>query len=114
VQLQKKSATQSAGSWAWIWVDWGQEVKTPQGEYLQEWAFPVVFFVISARARGDLPRSEVRETDSELTFVSFSFKRNGFASFATKRRKMTCLNRFILFYLPLTGNKATDFIIGRL
>jgi hypothetical protein len=30
--------------------------------------------------------SEVKETDSELTFVSFSYKRNGFASFATKRR----------------------------
>jgi len=43
--------------------------------------------------------SEVKETDEELTFVSFSYKRNGSASFATKRRKITYLNRFILFSL---------------
>jgi len=30
--------------------------------------------------------SEVKETNADLTFVSFGYKRNGFASFATKRR----------------------------
>jgi len=43
--------------------------------------------------------SEVKETDSELIFVSFDYKRNGFASFATKRRIITYLNRFILFLI---------------
>jgi hypothetical protein len=43
--------------------------------------------------------SEVKETDAELTFVSFSYKRNGFASFAIKRRKITYLTRFILFFI---------------
>jgi len=43
--------------------------------------------------------SEVKETNAELTFVSFSYKRNGFASFATKRRKITYLTRFILFFI---------------
>jgi len=32
-----------------------------------------------------------------INFCSFSYKRNGFASFATKRRKITYLTRFILF-----------------
>jgi len=43
--------------------------------------------------------SEVKEKNSELTFVFFSYKRNGFASFATKRRKITYLTRFILFFI---------------
>jgi len=43
--------------------------------------------------------SGVKETDSELIFVSFDYKRNGFASFATKRRKITYLTRFILFFI---------------
>jgi len=50
---------------------------------------------LRALRAGDLPGSEVKETDSELTFVSFSYKRNGFASFATKRRKMTYLTWII-------------------
>jgi len=66
---------------------------------------PLIQLACGQAESGNLVRSEVIETDSELTFVSFSFKRNGFASFATKRRKMTYLNRFILFSL---GNKNLE------
>jgi hypothetical protein len=48
---------------------------------------------------GDLPGSEVKETNAELTFVSFSYKRNGFASFATKRRIITYLTWIILSFI---------------
>jgi len=50
---------------------------------------------LRALRAGDLQRSEVKETNAELTFVSFSYKRNGFASFATKRRKITYLTWII-------------------
>ncbi len=51
-------------------------------------------------------RSGVKETDSELTFVSFGYKRNGFASFATKRRIKSSLQKYsyLFFVQQVKGN----------